>query len=54
MNRVPKPESEVASAQAPVGSGHTAHSTTLDVIRGEDLTGRLAIVTGGYAAGAGA
>lgn len=44
-----KPESEAAPAQTPVGSGYTAHSTTLYVIRGEDLTGRLAIVTGGYA-----
>lgn len=35
--------------QKPLGSGHTAHSTTLDVIRGRDLTGRLAIVTGGHA-----
>jgi len=35
--------------QEPLGSGHTAHSTTLDVIRGRNLTGRLAIVTGGHA-----
>lgn len=35
--------------QIPVGSGFNAHSTTLDVIRGIDLTGKLAIVTGGYA-----
>lgn len=37
------------TCQKPLGSGFTAHSTTLDVIRGIDLTGRLAIVTGGYA-----
>lgn len=35
--------------QKPLGSGFTAHSTSLDVIRGVDLTGKLAIVTGGYA-----
>ncbi|MCX5496515.1 oxidoreductase [Kaistia dalseonensis] len=35
--------------QHPIGSGFSAHSTTLDVIRGIDLTGKLAIVTGGYA-----
>jgi NAD(P)-dependent dehydrogenase (short-subunit alcohol dehydrogenase family) len=35
--------------QTPLGSGFTAHSTTLDVIRGIDLIGKLAIVTGGYA-----
>lgn len=39
----------MAHLQQPLGSGFTAHSTTLDVIRGIDLTGRLAIVTGGYA-----
>lgn len=37
------------SPQAPLGTGYSAHSTTLDVIRGENLTGQLAIVTGGYA-----
>lgn len=35
--------------QAPIGSGFTAYSTTLDVIRGISLIGRFAIVTGGYA-----
>jgi len=35
--------------QTPLGSGFNAHSTTLDVIRGIDLTGKLAVVTGGYA-----
>ena len=35
--------------QKPLGSGFNAASTTLDVIRGVDLTGKLAIVTGGYA-----
>lgn len=39
----------MVTPQKPLGSGFTAHSTTLDVIRGIDLTGRLAIVTGGYA-----
>jgi NAD(P)-dependent dehydrogenase (short-subunit alcohol dehydrogenase family) len=39
----------MSTPQRPLGSGFTAHSTTLDVIRGIDLTGKLAIVTGGYA-----
>jgi NAD(P)-dependent dehydrogenase (short-subunit alcohol dehydrogenase family) len=33
--------------QAPVGSGFTAASTAADVVAGLDLSGRLAIVTGG-------
>jgi len=39
----------MTTPQVPLGSGFNAHSTTLDVIRGIDLTGKLAIVTGGYA-----
>jgi len=39
----------MTTPQTPLGSGFGAASTTLDVIRGIDLTGRLAIVTGGYA-----
>jgi NAD(P)-dependent dehydrogenase (short-subunit alcohol dehydrogenase family) len=35
--------------QEPIGSGFTAASTTTDVIKGINLTGRTAIVTGGYA-----
>ncbi len=35
--------------QKPIGSGFNAASTTLDVIKGVDLRGSLAIVTGGYA-----
>lgn len=35
--------------QKPVGSGFNASSTTKDVINGIDLTGKVAIVTGGYA-----
>jgi NAD(P)-dependent dehydrogenase (short-subunit alcohol dehydrogenase family) len=35
--------------QKPIGSGFTAASTTKDVIKGTDLTGKIAIVTGGYA-----
>src|SRR6187549_3496828 len=35
--------------QQPIGSGFTATSTTADVIEGIDLTGKTAIVTGGYA-----
>lgn len=32
----------------PIGSGFNAASTTDDVIRGIDLRGKVAIVTGGY------
>jgi len=35
--------------QQPVGSGFSETSTTADVIKGIDLTGKTAIVTGGYA-----
>lgn len=35
--------------QKPIGSGFGATSTTNDVIKGIDLTGKIAIVTGGYA-----
>jgi NAD(P)-dependent dehydrogenase (short-subunit alcohol dehydrogenase family) len=33
--------------QKPVGSGFNAQSTTSDVIKGIDLTGKIAVVTGG-------
>lgn len=36
------------TAQHKIGSGFGAHSTADDVLAGLDLTGRLAIVTGGY------
>jgi NAD(P)-dependent dehydrogenase (short-subunit alcohol dehydrogenase family) len=35
--------------QKPIGSGFNAASTTSDVIKGIDLAGKTAIVTGGYA-----
>ncbi|MFV0467568.1 MAG: SDR family NAD(P)-dependent oxidoreductase [Dysgonomonas sp.] len=35
--------------QKPIGSGFNATSTSNEVIEGIDLTGRIAIVTGGYA-----
>lgn len=35
--------------QQPTNSGFTATSTATDVIQGSDLTGKIAIVTGGYA-----
>lgn len=35
--------------QRPLGSGFNAQSTTTDVIKGINLTGKTAIVTGGYA-----
>ncbi|PSL23742.1 SDR family NAD(P)-dependent oxidoreductase [Chitinophaga ginsengisoli] len=34
--------------QKPIGSGFNAASTSTDVIKGIDLTGKIAIVTGGY------
>ncbi|MEV7418814.1 oxidoreductase [Streptomyces sp. NPDC089919] len=35
------------TAQEPIGTGFGARSTTADVLGGSDLTGRLALVTGG-------
>jgi NAD(P)-dependent dehydrogenase (short-subunit alcohol dehydrogenase family) len=38
----------MTTPQRPINSGFTADSTIADVLAGIDLTGRLAIVTGGY------
>ena len=38
----------MTTPQQPIGSGFSAASTAEEVIRGIDLTGRTAIVTGGY------
>lgn len=38
----------MTTAQHKIGSGFGAHSTADDVLAGVDLSGRLAIVTGGY------
>ena len=38
----------MSTPQSPIGSGFGAASTATDVIRGIDLTGKVAIVTGGY------
>jgi hypothetical protein len=38
----------VLTPQIPLGSGFDASSSTADVLSGVDLTGRNAIVTGGY------
>jgi NAD(P)-dependent dehydrogenase (short-subunit alcohol dehydrogenase family) len=38
----------MSTRQMPIGSGFGAASTTTDVIRGIDLTGKVGIVTGGY------
>jgi NAD(P)-dependent dehydrogenase (short-subunit alcohol dehydrogenase family) len=38
----------MSTAQAPIGSGFERASTTVDVIKGVNLVGRVAIVTGGY------
>lgn len=39
---------QTAILQQPIGSGFEAASTSKDVIKGIDLTGKTAIVTGGY------
>ncbi|MGN7412822.1 SDR family NAD(P)-dependent oxidoreductase [Paenibacillus sp. SAF-068] len=41
-------EDSFTTSQHKTGSGFDLHSTAEDVLRGIDLTGRLAIVTGGY------
>jgi NAD(P)-dependent dehydrogenase (short-subunit alcohol dehydrogenase family) len=38
----------MTTSQTPIGSGFGARSTAAEVIAGIDLTGKLAIVTGGY------
>ncbi len=38
----------MTTAQHKIGSGFGAKSTADDVLKGIDLTGRLAVVTGGY------
>jgi len=38
----------VVDRQAPIGSGFRASTTSHEVLAGRDLTGKLAIVTGGY------
>lgn len=38
----------MATLQKPIGSGFGAASTAADVIKGIDLSGKVAIVTGGY------
>jgi NAD(P)-dependent dehydrogenase (short-subunit alcohol dehydrogenase family) len=41
-------QQKMDTQQKPIGSGFTAASTSKDVIKGIDLTGKTAIVTGGY------
>lgn len=38
----------MSTAQLPIGSGFSRASTTADIIRGIDLVGKVAIVTGGH------
>ena len=38
----------MTTAQSPINSGFSRASTTVDVIKGVDLIGKVAIVTGGY------
>ncbi|BFM44796.1 SDR family NAD(P)-dependent oxidoreductase [Flavobacterium sp. CFS9] len=42
-----KPNNYQGALQKPIGSGFNAKSTTNDVIKGIDLSGKIAIVTGG-------
>ncbi|GAB3911457.1 SDR family NAD(P)-dependent oxidoreductase [Larkinella knui] len=49
MEQLTRVDNYKGSLQKPIGSGFTATSTTTDVIKGIDLTGKTAIVTGGYA-----
>jgi NAD(P)-dependent dehydrogenase (short-subunit alcohol dehydrogenase family) len=42
-----RPNNDQGALQKPIGSGFNATSTTSDVIKGIDLTGKIAIVTGG-------
>jgi len=49
MNQVLKVDNYNGQLQKPIDSGFTATSTTKDVIKGIDLHGKTAIVTGGYA-----
>ena len=43
------PYTEVKSTpQHPIGSGFGSHTTAVEVIRGIDLSGKIAVVTGGY------
>jgi len=42
------PQHAPATAQQPIGSGYTARSSADDVLRGIDLSGTVAVVTGGY------
>src|ERR1700712_3179850 len=39
----------MATEQAPIGSGYGAKTTAREVLVGRDLSGMLAVVTGGYA-----
>lgn len=41
-------KAQTSTLQKPIGSGFEAASTSKDVIKGIDLTGKTAIVTGGY------
>lgn len=49
MGQVKTTSNYNGALQQPIGSGFNASSTTNDVIKGIDLTGKTAIVTGGYA-----
>lgn len=47
-NEIIMTKTQKSILQKPIGSGFEAASTTKDVIKGIDLTGKTAIVTGGY------
>lgn len=47
-NEIIMTKAQTLKLQKPIGSGFKAASTSKDVIKGIDLTGKTAIVTGGY------
>lgn len=47
-NEIIMTKAQTSTLQKPIGSGFEAASTSKDVIKGIDLTGKTAIVTGGY------
>lgn len=49
MEQTTHVDNDNGALQQPINSGFTATSTTDDVIKGIDLRGKIAIVTGGYA-----
>ena len=49
MKRTPTSDNYNGRLQKPLGSGFSATTTVADIMRGIDLSGKTAVVTGGYA-----